>query len=119
MEEEDLLYDTRSMLRLKAKGKLIKDVCDIVGVLQRNRNALPKSMYKVAEKSLKKDFKKGLKIVNQRIPIFIEMPELKKEGNGVYSVDKKTKTDNENKEIVVNVPAVMPNYDVQLNEEDK
>ena len=113
--EEDFLYDdTKSMIRLKTKGKLIKDVCDIVGVLQRNRDALPKRMYKVAERSLSKDFKKGLKILNQHIPVYVELPKLKKEGNGVYSTIN-IKTGQEER-VVNTVPAVV-DYDIRRNEE--
>ena len=85
MEEDKLLNDTESMLRLKQKAKLIKDIFLIYESLSSKRQCCPKSSMRVAFRNITRDFKKGLKQIDKKFPVFIELPKLKKEGNGAYS----------------------------------
>lgn len=84
-EEEDLLVNTASMLRLKLKAKLIKDTSSIFKDLSKNKAVLPKRYLRISERTLMCDYKVGLKIINQKTPVYIELPKLSEAGNGMYS----------------------------------
>lgn len=93
--EKGLFEDTVSMKRLKIKGKLIKDVSMLFKSLSQYKEVL-KSYYgkkfrRKAERSVYKDFVKGLKGVNSKVPVFIELPKLKEYGNGGYTEEKDSK----------------------------
>lgn len=91
--EEDKFYDSEiSMKRLKNKGRLIDDCSILFCGLAENREVLPKSFRKKCERTILRDFRIGIRIINKKIPVYIEMPELKSVGNGMYrEVDSKTK----------------------------
>ena len=91
--EVDKFYNSEiSMKRLKNKGRLIDDCSLLFCGLAEEREVLPKSFRRKCEKTILQDFKKGLRIINKKIPVYIEMPQLKSVGNGMYrEVDSKTK----------------------------
>ena len=90
---EDKFYNMEvSMKRLSNKGRLIDDCSLLFSGLSENREVLPKRFRKKCEKTILRDFIAGLKIINKKIPVYIEMPELKSVGNGMYrEVDSETK----------------------------
>lgn len=104
MEERNLFDDTISMKRLAIKAKLIKDSSGLFKNLEKDRQVLNtyygKRYRRKAEKSVYKDFNKGLKIINGKIPVYIELPKLKPEGNGSYSISK-VKEDDSPKEVII------------------
>lgn len=92
MQEKDLFDDTQPMLRLRLKAKLISDTTRVFSGLAKNERALHRSFIKACRRSLEKDFKKGLKNIDKKVPIFIELPKLETCGNGMFKeVDPKTK----------------------------
>lgn len=107
-EEPDNVLDdsmTPTMERLRHKKKLISDTTDIFKVLAQNQNnkIYPKGLYKTLAKSVKKDIRKGLKIINKNNPVYIEMPKLEKVGNGQV---KQIANNNDDENIKVNLPMV-------------
>ena len=90
---EDKFYNMEiSMKRLSNKGRLIDDCSLLFSGLSEMREVLPKRFRKKCEKTILRDFNAGLKIINKKIPVYIEMPELKSVGDGMYrEVDSKTK----------------------------
>lgn len=92
MEENKFYNSEISMKRLKNKGRLIDDCMLLFGGLSEKREVLPKSFRRKCTKTILRDFNKGLKIINKKIPVYIEMPQLKSVGNGMYrEIDSKTK----------------------------
>lgn len=91
--EEDKFYNSEiSMKRLKNKGRLIDDCSLLFSGLSEKRDVLPKSFRRKCEKTILRDFRKGLQIINKKIPVYIEMPQLRSVGNGMYrEIDSKTK----------------------------
>ena len=72
------------MERLKHKAKLIKSMDELWLSISANKRAYPKGFERTSVKSLMKDFKKGLKVIDKKNPVFIEMPTLKKAGTDGY-----------------------------------
>ena len=110
-EELSELDNVPLMERLKHKAKLIKSLDDLWLSISANKRAYPKGFEKYAVKSLMKDFKKGLKVIDQKNPVFIEMPALKKAGTDGY-VKKVYELPSENsgdENIEVRLPNA-PNY---------
>lgn len=112
MEEKELLGDTTSMMRLKLKAKLIKDTSSIFGAIAKARATLPSKYVKVTERTIMRDFRKGLKIIDAKVPVFIELPTLKKEGDGMYSEIKGPVGAKHEKEIVVPDAPMLNNTDI-------
>ena len=83
-EELSELDNVPLMERLKHKAKLIKSLDDLWLSISANKRAYPKGFEKVSVRSLMKDFKKGLKVIDKKNPVFIEMPSLKKVGTDGY-----------------------------------
>lgn len=98
------------MIRLDLKRDLIKDCCDLFVILNRHGVASNKHDIKTmrtykkrAAKEINRDFKKGIREINKKAKVFVELPELKAE-DCLISPNKK----NENaKEIVISTPAVV------------
>ena len=97
------LDGTPTMERLRHKSKLIKDTNEIFSDLSKLQLIYPKGYYKKVMKEIKKDVYKGFKVINEKNPVFIEMPKLNSVGNGMIS---KTVSDNisEDENIEVNLP---------------
>lgn len=116
MEEKNLLEDTKLMLRLQAKSKLIKDCETIFEFLSMKEKCLSKKFNKLSRKSIYKDFKNGLKKINKRMPVYVELPKIKSEGNGMYSMEEHSR---KNKEIIVSdYPAVVNVNAVAVTDKD-
>ena len=107
MEEKDYINDLETMLRLKYKSKLYNDVnLDVLTLAKyievyRRLGVYGKKIYKLTLKERCKDYKRGLRKINKNIPLYIELPKLTKEGNGMYSQTSVFDTTSE-KEITVN-----------------
>lgn len=84
MEERELLEDTESMIRLKVKGKLMKDSELVFEFLAKKEGCLTKGFLRFARKQILKDFKKGIKQINKKIPVFVELPKYEEKAPGVY-----------------------------------
>ena len=70
------------------------DYCELVAQL--NRFELPKSMLRRFYREMNNDINKGLKDINKKIPVGIELPMREPVGNGMY---KETSFDEDNSEI--------------------
>lgn len=91
MEEEEY-FDSATMLRLAKKGKLIKDVSFIFDILAKEIEVYKrlgwrgKRFLSLAVKSVHNDFKIGLKKINKKVPVYVELPKYKPIGDdGVIS----------------------------------
>lgn len=122
MEERNLFDDTISMKRLAVKAKLIKDSSGLFKNLEKDRQVLNtyygKKYRRKAEKSVFKDFNKGLKIINNKIPVYIELPKLKPEGNGGYSISTAQNDDAPKEVIFENVLEVEEHKLIENSEEE-
>ena len=91
MEEKDLFEGTVSMERLKHKAKLIADCTRIFSGIAKNERVCSKRFRRKANRAIENDFVKGLKQIDKRIPVYIEMPKLESCGNGMFrEVDPNT-----------------------------
>ena len=66
----------------------------------------PSGCLSLVTKSFKKDLKKGLKIINKKVPLYIELPDYSKVGNGMYKVASSSDSD-ENVEVSAETMAMM------------
>lgn len=91
--ENDKFYNSEiSMKRLINKGRLIDDCSFLFSSLAEKREVLPKIFRKKCEKTILRDFRKGISIINKKIPVYIELPKLESCGNGMYKeIDSRTK----------------------------
>lgn len=110
---EDLreTFNAPLMERLNHKGTLIKALDELWLSISANKRAYPKGIEQIAVKSLKKDFKKGLKVIDKKNPVFIEMPALKKVGKDGYvkRVHEMQNSNSADENIEVRLPNT-PNY---------
>lgn len=71
-----------------------------------NQKTYPKGYLKTKTKSIMKDVKSGLKIINKKNPLYLEMPKLEPVANGqVKQVFSDDINNNKDDEILVNLPA--------------
>ena len=93
MEDKKKFYDgVISMKRLQVKAKLIEDCSVIFSGLSKRAEVLPKKFKKVAERNILRDYCKGLRIINKKCPVYVELPKIESCGNGMYrEIDEKTK----------------------------
>ena len=92
MEDITFYQNKISMERLQNKGKLLEDCSYLFSQLSRFNATYPRGFYKKACKTIQRDFNKGIKIINKRIPVYVELPALKEYDNGMYQqVNPKTK----------------------------
>lgn len=96
MNEEIDKMDT--MLRIALKGKLIKDCNEIFEKNDKYRLCHSKRFHKKVGRSIYKDFKAGLAEINEKVPVFIELPKYEKVGKNEYSV---TSSETVKKEFVI------------------
>ncbi len=107
MEEEIELQET--MERLKVKRQLILDVTELYEIFSKKIAVYKacgfygKKFLNKSVKEIYKDFKKGVKQINEKIPVFIELPTYRKEGENMYSKKSDLKG-NLTKEITVTTP---------------
>jgi len=52
---------------------------------------LPSSFKRIAIRTIRKDFKRGLKQINKKIEVYIELPKVEKVGEGMVKVEDKEK----------------------------
>ena len=105
---DDSFYDgILSMQRLRLKIGLIRDCHVAFCDLAEKKNVSPRSFRRKAERSIKRDFSKGLKQIDKKVPVFFELPKYESVGNGMWKeVDPKTNEpiDNEIKMSEIKVP---------------
>lgn len=101
------LDNTPTMERIRHKRKLIMDTNDIFAQLSKVQTIYPKGYYRRLQREIKRDVFKGLKVINRKNPVFIEMPRLKQVGNGQIKAVKKDDL-SEDDNIIVNLPATGP-----------
>lgn len=94
------------MERFNEKMALIDDILSVFNRIKNYGANTPKSVIRAIEKSVSKDLKKGLKIIDKRVPVYIELPNYKKEGNGQYSMEYENASSTESKEIIT-TPVVL------------
>lgn len=70
------------MDRFDEKRDLMLDYCHLVAEL--NRYQLPKQMQRRFYREMNSDINKGLKDINKKIPVGIEIPKREPVGNGMY-----------------------------------
>lgn len=99
------------MIRLDLKQKLISDCCNIYMLISRYNDCLSPRFKYLARKSINKDFKKGLKAINKKAAVYIELPTLQPEGNGMYSERYENKPEATKEIIVAQNPAELTEYD--------
>ena len=73
---------SQTMERLAHKIRLLYDTTDMWKTIAQNKACYPKAYYKAYVKSILKDTKKGLKEINKKNGVYVEMPTLKAVGNG-------------------------------------
>ena len=64
-----------SMIRLQFKATLIEDCTQLFCILAKSQGCTPKQFRDCSTKTIMRDFKKGLKQINKKIPVFVEVPE--------------------------------------------
>lgn len=99
--EENLFNDVDSMVKLKYKGNLVGNVSELFSGVAKNTEVFKslgrygKKTRNKAVKSLYKDFSKGLKILDKRISVFVEIPKCIEQDNGQYKEERIDKPDEE------------------------
>lgn len=96
------------MERLDLKIQLINDTLGVFNSLKDFGANAPKSIVKCIERSICRDLKVGLRIINKKVPVYIELPKYKEEGNGQYSYEFDNVSSTETKEIIT-TPVVIEN----------
>ena len=116
------------MLRLDEKSLLIKKYCDSFSTISRYTGqinpgeyvkgsylgCLPKRAVRVLHNSLTRDLFKGLKIIDKKFPVYIELPTLKEEGDGMYSENHNNSDNKSDKEIIVGDSPKLPKQEQQI-----
>ena len=95
-----------SMIRLSHKGQLIDDCAEIYKRLAKDKEVLPKAFRKKAERTVTRDFMKGISVINKNNKIFVEMPKLEKVGNGIIKKVNSNTKNSVNNEVEVHAPVV-------------
>jgi hypothetical protein len=97
---------SQTMERLKHKIQLLYDTTDMWKTIAQNRACYPKAYYKAYVKSILKDTKQGLKEINKKNKVYLEMPTLKSVGNGqIQKVHDTEEVNMGDEEIEVNLPS--------------
>ena len=85
--------------RLKRKIVLYHSVEAVWKETSADKKTYPRGYERKKTRDIMKDVKKGIKIINKKIPLYIELPTLKEVGNGqvkkVYDENYKDKPDTE------------------------
>lgn len=85
------------MTRLQLKAQLIAQMNAVfVEIGRRPEHSSWLFRYR-AKRSIYKDFVEGLKQINKKVPVYVELPKLRDEGDGTYSEIE----DDEVKEVVI------------------
>lgn len=100
------------MERLDLKSELIKDTLSLFNSLRDFGANAPKSIVKCIERSICRDLRAGLRIINKKVPVYIELPNYKEEGSGQYSCEYDNIPAPETKEIIT-TPVVIENKSKQ------
>lgn len=108
--EDDKFNEIDSMVKLTHKGKLVNDVSNLYSDIAKNREVFTslgrygKRTRDKAIKSLYKDFKKGLKILDEKVPVYIELPKCVEQDNGQYKEESFFKNEEEQCVHISNLP---------------
>jgi len=78
-------------MRLDVKKELIEKCCSMFSRLSYYDKCLPRSFKRIAIRSIRCDFKRGLKQVNKKIKVYIELPKIKKVEEGMIKEERPTK----------------------------
>lgn len=73
---------SQTMTRLSHKIQLLYDTTDMWKTIAQNRACYPKKYYRAYVKSILKDTKKGLREIDKKNGVYVEMPKLESVGNG-------------------------------------
>ena len=96
-ENDEVLNNENLPARLKSKIALYRAVEGIWRDNSSDRKTYPRGYERKKTRDIMRDVKKGIKIINKKVPLYIEMPTLKEVGNGqvkrVYDIDYKDKPD--------------------------
>lgn len=90
MNDEFGEFNVDCMKRLEQKGELIADITNVFQGISQNLQVYSKCGYygflfrRKAVKSVFKDFKKGLRVIEKKIPVYVELPKLEEKSNGGY-----------------------------------
>ena len=83
---EDLFTSLTSMEKFQVKGKLILDHALLFEFLSQYKECFvscnAKSVLNLSIRSVKRDFRKALRIIDRRMPVFAELPKIVNKGNG-------------------------------------
>lgn len=107
IDSDFTLDNTPTMERIRHKRKLILDTNSIFIELSKNQNIYPKGYYKKLQNEIKKDVMKGIKVINKKNPVFIEMPTLEQVGNGQIRERYSNADPPDDENITVNLPTVI------------
>lgn len=107
VDSDFTLDNTPTMERIRHKRKLISDTNGIFAELSKMQNIYPKGYYKKMQNEIKKDVMKGIKVINKKNPVFIEMPTLEKIGNGQVKEKYSNREPPDDENITVNLPTVI------------
>lgn len=88
------------MERLDLKKELVDSVCSIYKTLSRCNQILPKSIKNRIARSIGVDLKAGLKQINKKVPVYVELPKYNEVGSGQYVYDFGDKNSTEPPEII-------------------
>lgn len=88
------------MERLDLKSELIRDTLNLFNSLRDFGANAPKSIVKCIERSICRDLRVGLRQINRKVPVYIELPNYKEEGSGQYSYEYVNEPPPETKEII-------------------
>lgn len=96
---------SQTMARLAHKIQLLYDTTEMWKIISQNRACYPKSYYKAYVKSIVKDSKKGLREIDKKNGVYVEMPTLKSVGNGQIKKVVQDEDILKDEEIEVNLPS--------------
>lgn len=94
------------MMRLDVKRELIENCCSMFSRLSYYDKCLPRSFKRLATRTIRSDFKRGLKQVNKKIKVYIELPKIKKVEEGMVKEERPTKKTASGEMIIVDERAV-------------
>lgn len=118
-ETEKKFYDDiDSMIKLRVKSKMFADVNVVLAdVAKMNKvysilGRYAKRIKNLSVKEFYRDYKKGMKQINKKIPVFIELPTYEKKGDGYVKKDGKSN------DITIHPPLTSSAPDTKIGYED-
>lgn len=89
------------MIRLQLKIELIKECLSIFQIISARKECATPSFVRFSKKNILKDYKKGIRVIEKKAKVFVELPKINGEGNGMISEIYDNEDDTLSKEIVV------------------